>query len=91
MNLDLINASFELFGGVAILMSANKCYQNKSADGISWVMTAFFFIWGIFNLFFYPSLGQNLSFYAAVFMVACNIAYTSLIIKYSYFVVAQEG
>ena len=83
MSPDLINALFEVGGFLVICLSAYKCYENKSADGIHWALTSFFFIWGIWNLYFYPAVGQMLSFYAGCLIVLANMVYTALIIKYS--------
>ena len=85
MSPDIINALFEIVGAFAILISAHKCYKHKSAEGVSFVMTGFFFLWGLWNIYFYPSLDQVFSFYAGVVMVVCNLFYTALIIKYSFF------
>lgn len=83
INHDAVNAIFECFGTLFILISARKCYINKSADGISWTMTAFFFVWGIWNIAFYPAIGQMFSFYAAIVMAIANFIYTSILIYYT--------
>lgn len=82
MSPDLINASFEFIGACTIGVSAYKCYREKSATGVHWIMTAFFFLWGFWNLYFYAELEQPLSWAAGVFMVTMNCIYTALIIKY---------
>ena len=84
-NPDIINGLFEFSGSIAIFISAFKCFKNKSADGVSWVMTAFFFTWGVWNLYFYSHLSQSFSFWAGVMMLLSNVIYTSLIVRYSFF------
>lgn len=80
---DLINGTFEIIGGLFILLSVFDLYKKKQVSGIDWRTTAFFFSWGLWNLYFYPSLDQTLSFIGGVFMSICNLAWVILLIKYS--------
>lgn len=68
-----------------IAISALKCYQNKSADGVHWIMTAYFLGWGIWNLPYYMSLEQSWSLKAAAITAFMNVVYTGLLIKYTFF------
>jgi len=79
---DLINASFELFGGFFILMHCWVAYKDKAVAGVSIISVAFFSLWGFWNLFYYPHLGQMLSFYAGVFIVLANLLWVGLLLKY---------
>lgn len=84
MSPDVINAGFEFVGALTILMSAYKCYCNKSAAGIHWGMVAFMTGWGFWNLFFYGGLEQHWSFWAGVFMLLSNLLYVGLLIRYTF-------
>lgn len=59
---DTINALFEIGGGVFILNHCRVLYRDKMVRGVSIVSTLFFALWGIWNIFYYPHLGQWLSF-----------------------------
>ena len=80
---DLINGLFELFGGFAVLLSIAKLYKDKQAKGVSEWHIAFFTSWGLWNIYYYPSLGQLLSFYGGIVVVIANAVYVTLICYYN--------
>jgi hypothetical protein len=80
--LDAINSFFEMGMFVVILMGIYKLVQDKYVAGFHWAQVAFPMSWGMFNLVYYPSLGQTLSTVAAVFVVVANIVYLILITYY---------
>lgn len=82
MNNDLINAAFEMAGGFFILLSVRRAYLDKKVAGVSWLHVLFFTFWGAWNLYYYPSLGQYLSFYAGQFLVLVNTIWVSQLIYY---------
>jgi len=55
MNIDIINGSFELFGGILYLLNIKALYISKKVEGISLLPTVFFTSWGLWNLFYYPA------------------------------------
>lgn len=79
---DLINSMFELFGAPFILLNCYRVYQDKSVAGVSIIATAYFVAFGAWNIYYYPSLGQMLSFYAGVALLSANALYVSLLIWY---------
>lgn len=83
MNNDLINAAFEMAGGFFVLLSVRRAYLDKKVAGVSWLHVSFFTFWGAWNLYYYPSLGQYLSFYAGIFLVLVNTIWVSQLIYYS--------
>ncbi|HET8688644.1 MAG TPA: hypothetical protein VFM18_18675 [Methanosarcina sp.] len=86
MNLpDLINGSFELFGGVFILNHCRVLYQDKKVAGVSILSTAFFFAWGVWNLYYYPHLEQWLSFVGGLSIASANLLWVYLLIYYKWF------
>lgn len=80
---DLINASFELLAGFAILMSIFALHKSKSAEGVAPHTIAFFTLWGIWNLIYYPSLGQIASTIGAISVAAANAFWLCQIVYYS--------
>lgn len=69
---DLINGTFEALGGVFIHGHCRAVLRDKAVAGVSIISTVFFTAWGIWNLWYYPSLNQMASFYAGVFLVLAN-------------------
>lgn len=79
---DLINGLFETAGGFFILMSVRNLYLAKLVRGVSWLHVGFFSSWGFWNLYFYPSIDQWLSFWGGVFLVAANTFWLGQIVYY---------
>ncbi len=80
---DAINGLFELAGGFAILLSVIKLHQDKLVRGVSWPHVAFFAFWGLWNLFYYPSLDQWFSFAGGLWLMAVNLFYVCQLIHYT--------
>ncbi len=79
---DIINGTFEGTGGFFILLSVIKLYRDKKVMGVHWGHSAFFTSWGLWNLYFYPHLGQWLSFWGGVFLVSVNAFWLGQIFWY---------
>jgi hypothetical protein len=79
---DTVNGGFEAIGGICIWLNVRRLMRDKSVRGVDWRVTAFFWAWGIWNLFFYPSLHQWASFAGGLVIVAGNFAWLWLAIKY---------
>jgi hypothetical protein len=79
---DLINASFEAFGAVAILMHCSALYKAKNFEGVSLSSCIFFWAWGVWNLYYYPHLGQLFSFAAGVAIMLANCLWIGLLLYY---------
>lgn len=75
MNGDIVNGLFELFGAYFTWKNALALYHDKDIKGVYWPAWVFFAAWGIWNLWYYPSLGQWYSFAAGIVLVAGNIAW----------------
>lgn len=82
MSPDLINGLFELVGGYFTWMNAWILFKAKETKGVYWPTWMFFSVWGLWNLYYYPALGQNFSFYAGIILVAGNIAWVGLAVYY---------
>ena len=81
---DMINGTFELAGGCAILLSVLKLHKDKVVRGVSWPHILFFTGWGLWNLFYYPHLDQWFSLIGGIFLVAVNTAWMSQIIYWNF-------
>lgn len=82
MNPDIVNALFEFGGALAILASVMKLARDKCVRGVHWFTTAFFGAWGLWNLYYYPSLDQFWSFAAGLAVVTANALYLAMICWY---------
>lgn len=79
---DFINGSFEAWGGVAVFGHVRAILRDKAVKGLSPWACAFFTSWGYWNLYYYPHLGQWLSFSGGLLIVAGNTLWVFLILKY---------
>jgi hypothetical protein len=82
MTPDLINGALEFLGGCFVLISVHKLWKDKRVAGISWMHVAFFSLWGVWNLYYYPSLDQWFSFAGGLFIVLVNTIYVGLLLFY---------
>ena len=79
---DIINGSFELLSGLFVLLNCHRVIKDKDVKGVS-VLTVFFFtLWGFWNLFYYPHLGQWISFAGGLIIVSANCLWVGLMIYY---------
>ncbi len=79
---DFINGSFEFAGSFFLFINCLRTMKDKKVKGVSIISTSFFASWGIWNLYYYPSLGQWWSFFGGVSIVVMNIFWVCLMIKY---------
>lgn len=79
---DFVNGSFELFGGFMVMLHCLQLYKDKQVRGASWVATLGFALWGFWNLYYYPHLGQWMSTAGGVFITLANMLWIHLIIVY---------
>jgi hypothetical protein len=81
MTPDTINGLFELCASLFIFNQCRVLWNSKQADGVSMVSIIFFISWAIWNLIYYPSLGQTFSFYAGILVMIANSTWVFLIWK----------
>lgn len=72
MSPDLINGLFELVGAFFMSLNCVKLYNDKCVKGIYWPAMVFFATWGIWNLYYYPHLGQLFSLLGGVALTLMN-------------------
>ena len=85
---DTINGAFEFGGAFAIWFSVRNLYRAKLVRGVSWPHVAFFSTWGYWNLAYYPSLDQWLSFAGGLALVTMN---TIWLIQIAYYLVKERA
>ena len=81
---DLINVLFEVGSGLLSLMNVYILYKHKELKGISWIPTMFFTMWGCWNLYYYPSLNQTISFIGGIIIFVVNIIWLYLVFYYKF-------
>jgi hypothetical protein len=79
---DFGNGLFELIGGFCVWQNVKRIRQDKQVKGVDWRVTGFFTSWGFWNLWYYPSLSQWLSFLGGLVIVAGNVVWLAMAIKY---------
>lgn len=82
MTPDHFNALFELGGALILLMNIHRLRADREVKGVAWQPNAFFTAWGVWNLFYYSSLGQSWSFLGACAIVAVNAVWLGLVCYY---------
>ena len=79
---DAINGCLEFLAGFMILNHCRVVLRERVVAGVSIVSTIFFSAWGIWNLWYYPHLGQMLSFYGGLLIVIANCLWVGLMIRF---------
>lgn len=79
---DQINGALEVCLGAMIFANVDQIRRDKQVRGIrnwgQYVVT----VWGFWNLYYYPSLGQWVSFVGGIAVVAGNFAWCYYAFKY---------
>ena len=79
---DSINGLLELSGSLFILMSILRLHKDKVVRGIHWIHPTFFTVWGLWNLYYYPLLGQTWSFIGGIGVTVANLVWVGQIVYY---------
>lgn len=91
MNIDLINGGFEFCSGLFQIINIIKLLKDKEVKGISLYPFLLFTAWGVWNLYYYPSLNQIISFIGGVLIVITNLIWLGLALYYKQFKIKQNG
>lgn len=65
---DIVNGIFEFIGALFSFANCWQLFKDKKVKGVHWGSTIFFTSWGLWNLFYYPSLHQPYSFVGGIFL-----------------------
>ena len=79
----MVNGIFELLAGIFVLNHCRVLYHDKIVRGASVLSTGFFFLWGIWHLYYYPHLDQWVSFAGGLLIVATNLLWVGMMIYYT--------
>lgn len=82
MTPDIVNALFECAGSAFTWMNVYRVYKDKGYAGIYLPAIMFFFSWGVWNLYFYPHLGQWWSFIAGCSLALANVSWVTVMLVY---------
>lgn len=82
MTPDLINGLFEAGGACAVGLSVRRLARDKRYAGMDPRQIGFFQSWGLWNLFYYPSLHQPFSFIGGAALATMNTIYLFQLWKY---------
>lgn len=88
---DVVNGAFELGGALANVANVLALYRAKRVQGVNIWASAFFTSWGVWNLYFYPSLGQWWSAAGALAIVLVNGLWVGMAIYYTRRVYGPAG
>ncbi len=80
--MDTINSMFQLLAAFFVLNNCRQLYIDKCVKGVSIASTAFFACWGLWNVFYYPHLGQTWSFYAGIAVLLANILWVGMMVYF---------
>jgi hypothetical protein len=81
---DLINGMFEALGGVTTYLNCWQLYKDKEVKGVVWWLNVVYISWGLWNMFYYPHLGQWFSFYGGLVIVSGNCIWIGQVIWYQF-------
>lgn len=81
MTPDAINAAFELVGAGMIWRNVHRVREDGAVRGVSWLVVSFWSVWGVWNLIYYPILGQWLSVAAGAVLVLANTTWVVLMLR----------
>jgi len=79
---DLVNSLFELSGGLFVLLNVRRIWLDRGLRGVSLVAIGFFWVWSVWNLFYYPSLAQWNSFWGGLGAFAATTVWLALALYY---------
>lgn len=81
---DCVNGTFEALGGLFIFNSIRVLYNDKMVKGVSVLTMAFFMSWGLWNLYYYPSLDQWMSFTGGLVICVAQLIQVAMMVYYTH-------
>lgn len=77
---DWINGAFEFCGAFFTWSNFVVYCRERELKGVYWPATAFFTVWGLWNLFYYPAIGQPVSFVGGIFLTGGSAAWLTYVL-----------
>lgn len=90
MTNDMINGTFEICGAFVVLLSVRELIKDKCYAGLSVWNIIFFTSWGLWNVFYYPSINQHWSFVGGCALAVSNLIYLFCIWYYPHRTIELE-
>jgi hypothetical protein len=81
---DAVNGGFETLGAVAVWVNVRRLWKDRMVRGIDPLVTVFFTVWGVWNLYYYPSLNQWYSFAGGALLASGNLAWVLLLWRFGW-------
>lgn len=83
MKPDEVNSVFEMGSAMLLTLNVTRLLKDKKVTGASIVPTAWFSIWGAWNLYYYGAIQQPLSRSAGFLVFLVNTVWVILAVYYS--------
>lgn len=81
---DMINGGFEIGAALFSFLNVLALRQDQEVKGVSLISAWFFIMFGAWNLYYYPSIGQPWSFAGGVVLFAVNSTWMAMVMFYSW-------
>lgn len=75
LNPDYTQAAWEAGSALLQLLNVRAVRRAKKIEGIHWLPTAYYFFWGVYNIWFYVALALPWAFYASLGITAVNLTW----------------
>lgn len=75
----MVTAAFEFCGALVNTMNIRAIWKAREVKGVHWATTAFYFLWGAWNLVFYPGGGFVWSFIGGIAIMTTNFVWLALV------------
>ena len=82
MGWDIGNTAFEAVGAVLSWNNVRMLRRDRVVKGVDWRVTAFWTAWGLWNLAYYPALGQAYSAAAGAVLATANAVWVGHALYY---------
>lgn len=82
MTPDFINGMFEFVGAAMLWRNVAALYRDKKYAGVRLGPNIFFSSWGLWNIYYYPSLDQWWSFAGGLMLVIANLVWVGQMVYY---------
>jgi hypothetical protein len=79
---DAVNGAFELSGGAFVALNCLDIWRKKMVAGATVPVALFFLSWGLWNIAYYPHLGQWFSMAGGLFLAGMNGVLLWMIVKF---------
>ncbi len=80
--IDIINFCFCLFSGLLLWHNCYRLYKDKKVQGVSLSFMTFYMVWGFWNFYYYPSLGQWFSLIGTIFGATASAVWVVMAVYY---------